>query len=104
MVLEKASTAWLSALPKCPKLCVVSAGKAVNPDPKVWADPNPGTVAGFVLAHFHPGAVFEIRTVKGAAGSPSGNQCTYDAKGLLITAAPAAGSADRYGPNNDFGK
>ena len=104
LALEKASTAWVSALPKCPKCVIISAGKANNPDATVWTDPNPGFLAKMALAKYHPGAVYEVRNVKGAAGAPSGNQCTYDAKGILMTTSPAAGSADLYGPQNDFGK
>ena len=102
ITLEKASAGWVSAVPACPKCLIVSKDVATNPDPKVWTDPNPGPIDKWILGMYHPGAVFEIRTIKGAAGAPSGGQCTYSATGVLLTKAPAAGSADRYGPNNDF--
>jgi hypothetical protein len=55
-----------------------------------------------ILNNYHPGAKYELRTLAGVSGSPKGNQCTYGTKGGLLTSMPAAGTADLYGPNNDF--
>lgn len=90
---------WTILLPTCPKCIPIDAdGNAGNPDPSIWDGPS----EGWILAYFHPGAKWELRTVAGAPGSPHGNQCTYDSSGRLLTTPPAAGSADYFGPNNDF--
>jgi len=103
--MEKKLGAWWESTTKCPeKICVNEDGKATNPNSEIWSDPNVGLISGIILNHFHEGAVYEIRSMKNEAGSPHGNQCTYDSKGNLIKDIPAAGSADLYGPNNDFSK
>jgi uncharacterized protein RhaS with RHS repeats len=104
LVLEGKTIGWYGSLPKCPKCISVSGGSASSPDPKIWSDPNLGFINRAITSIYHPGAKFEMRTIKGAPGSPSGNQCTYDALGILIRSIPGAGTADRYGPNNDFSK
>jgi hypothetical protein len=109
---------WWTELPKCPKKleCVRklqgnpvsgyrSQLEAENPDPEIWTAPSSasdGFIQAIVLSIFHPGAVFEIRTKSGVDGSPKGNQCTYDEDGNLLTDQPAGGTADLFGPNNDF--
>jgi RHS repeat-associated protein len=96
LTLEKGLGSWWTSLTKCPeKLCKDASGKMENPDETQWSDPQKG---GWILARYHPGAVYEIRTRKGAKGSPRGNQCTYDENGNLLTNIPAAGSADYFGP------
>ena len=103
--MEKSLGAWWEATPKCPeKICVGEDGKATNPDSGTWSNPNVGFISGLVLNYFHNGASYELRSLAGKSGSPHGNQCTYDKNGNLIKNMPAAGSADLYGPNNDFRK
>ena len=68
-----------------------------NPNASIWTTPE----WSFDLLYFHPGSRFSMRTVKGATGSPQGNQCTYTKNGRLISLIPSAGSADYYGPNNN---
>ncbi len=104
LLLEEKLGSWWTALPKCPeKICLKSKEKAENPDKNIWSDPNTDFTGGVILSSFHPGAKFELRTIRGVTGAPHGNQCTYDCDGNLIRSIPAAGSVDLYGPNNDFG-
>jgi len=58
-----------------------------------WSDPKKANP-------LHPGAAWEIRWNNGKFGA-SGQQCTYDNKGKLLTKSPSAGSADYYWFNDD---
>jgi len=99
-LLERKNGTWWTSLPKCPsRVTLAGKGKACNPDPEVWTDPNQGLIGSIILKIFHPGSKFEIRTRSGV-GAPHGNQCTYSSTGFLIRGIPAAGTADLYGPNH----
>jgi len=101
LTLENKQGSWWTSLPKCPtSLCINKDGKPQNPDKTKWSAPESG---GFVLKKYHPGGTFEMRTSSSASGSPHGNQCVYDSKGNLLTAVPAAGSADLYSPTRGLG-
>ena len=83
MILEGADTSWQNGLPKCPlTLC--------QRDPEIWDEPH----EPFNPEKYHPGGVWEIRTLK-ANSSGAGNQCIYDADQKLITSGDGKGSADR---------
>lgn len=88
--LERSRGAWWTSLPKCPsKLCIRKDGTPVNPDSAVWNDPH-----GLGLNTMnHPGGTFEMRS---RMVGHSANQCVYDQSGVLMTAPPAAGTADFY--------
>ncbi len=103
--LEKENIAdrWWEQLDRCPKkLCILADRKAKNPDSKIWTDPNPGPIDKRILAEFHPGAVYEIRSIGTAKGGPHGNQCTYNTSGDLLTRPLAAGSADFFAPKRSI--
>lgn len=59
-----------------------------------WSDPKKANP-------LHPGAAWEIRWNNGKYRA-SGQQCTYDDKGKLLTKSPSAGSADYYWFNDDI--
>ena len=76
---------WLGVLPACP--CTDAAAKASSD----WSGPGGCDPA------YHKGAVTGYRSTKGYASAPGtnhGQQCCYDAKGLLITDGPGAGTPD----------
>jgi len=76
---------WLGVLPNCP--CTDAAAKASSD----WSGP------GGCDPTYHKGAVTGYRSTKGYASVPGtnhGQQCCYDAKGLLITDGPGAGTPD----------
>lgn len=110
IALESTSTAWLSAVPPCP--CTITCATGIV---KGWTcpsgipvtaclHPNTGWYAGFsqptidgaILKKYHPGACAEIRSA--GTNGMSGQQCTYDVFGNLITTAPAAGTPDLHSP------
>ncbi len=99
--LEKTRGKWWEKLPPCPrKLCLnKSKTKAENPKKSKWADPY---LATEITKEFHPGAMFEMRTL-GLLG-PRGNQCIYDKDGLIMEGIPAAGSADWFSSNYNVPK
>jgi RHS repeat-associated protein len=77
--LEHKNGSWWTSLPKCPaSICIDKKGKPRNPDKDKWDDPKKG---GVILAKYHPGGTYEMRTSKSASGDPHGNQCIYDKKG-----------------------
>lgn len=100
---------WLANLPNCP--CTICCkGKKdgceesdfVNPDEDVWKGPQ-GITGG---DEFHPGAVSEIRSKNSYPPEGSGQQCTYDKNGQLITHGAGAGTPDRrhsLTPTNPLG-
>lgn len=76
------------ACPMFLKIAFDSKGKRLcqNPDPTKFKDPTKAMQA------FHPGAVYDMRSLPTKHGH--GNQCTYDACCKLVQSIPAAGSAD----------
>lgn len=92
---------WKDALDGCP--CTRTAAQA---NPRFVDSTN------FITTkEYHPGAVWDYRTSKDAAGTYSsptlpdgsstlrpGQQCTYGADGLLITDGSGAGTPDAYAP------
>ena len=94
LALERSRGAWWTSLPKCPsKLCIRKDGTAANPDPATWEKP------GSPLQRYHPGGVFEIRSLP---VNGHGNQCIYDANGDILIGPPSGGTVDWWSPNNFF--
>jgi hypothetical protein len=100
--LEKAQGIWWSSLPKCPKkLCIkqINRGgtkKAFNifaSDRSQWHDPKPPTNAE---ENLHPGTIWSMRSKADSLGHS--NQCTYDAKGILLRTPPGSGTVDWFAP------
>ena len=91
--LERASTAWLAKVPKCP-----SKIRLCRRRHSVWGKQcTVGEFRGATISRaseeYHPGAFFEMRSRN---WSGPGAQCTYDAVGDLITGFGLdSGSADR---------
>ena len=94
---------WTNELPNCPcklEKCPTYIGDGTkfiffyNPDPSIWSNP----AGPWFGSKYHPGAYVEIRSRPASSGS--GEQCTYDKSGNLITHGPAAGSADLFNPSN----
>jgi RHS repeat-associated protein len=84
---------WLDFLPNCPcsvTLCPAPA-PPLNPNPAIWMNPGPA------LQDYHPGATWDMRSHP--VPGDSGQQCEYDANGMLITGGEAAGTPDRVSPN-----
>ena len=82
-------------LPKCPKmLCFSKTGTPINPNPRIWKMPTTG---GFFLSHYHPGAVYEMRSIPLRG---HGNQCVYDSLGTLMSGPPSGGTVDWYSPSS----
>ena len=90
IAIESRDTSWTNALPKCPPCLPKHNGIFQSPDPAIWEKPTGVTNA----ALFHPGAIWEIRTLK-ATASGAGNQCTYDENGKVIKTRYGCGTADR---------
>jgi len=80
---EAKDLSWIQELPKCPP-CMHSRDK------EIWEDPQ----KVFMADKYHPGAIYEIRTLK-ATSKGAGNQCTYDKHGILIRTKYGSGTADR---------
>jgi hypothetical protein len=114
-------TSWTKNLPECPcsimrgGRCRITVGgeiyyeqsggsfpHIVNPDPTIWQDPSSSALWGpqLILGKLHPGAVYDMRTRPKPEYGGAGQQCTYDAKGHLITHGPGAGTADKVGPGS----
>lgn len=94
---EEADTKWRSSLPECPP-CLSKKDKGFSsPKSSTWDKPHKVTNPD----RFHPGGVWEIRTVKGNSYG-SGNQCIYDANGKLITSGYGRGTADRMQASGKF--
>lgn len=90
---------WYDNLPNCP--CSIPLDECGCPTGGTgggWQDPGWATEA-------HPGAVWEMRWTSHIP-SASGQQCTYDLNGQLITTFPAAGTPDivGYDPNRPWGR
>lgn len=91
---------WIDELDPCP--CQLDM---TDPDsPQVpcdaegeWKSPDSrnGKVEG-AWGPYHPNATWQVRGKPQADGS--GQQCTYDENGQLITKGPSAGTPDRYSP------
>ena len=82
-------------LPNCPcEIPLDDCGLPKEGFGNGWSDPKKANP-------LHPGAAWEIRWNNGEFGA-SGQQCTYDNKGKLITKSPGAGSADYYWFNDDM--
>jgi hypothetical protein len=84
--LETKYPGWRAKLPRCP--CTDKQARASAAD---WVGPDA------CLPAYHPGAVTGYRSAKGYASVPGtnhGQQCCYDAAGLLITDGKAAGTPD----------
>jgi hypothetical protein len=94
------SSNWYDDLPDCP--CSVAQVPLDAPQPA----PVSGRLGRWddytVNAGFHPGAVTEYRWTPLDSSIPSGQQCTYDAMGRLITSGLGAGTPDRYSPPRLF--
>ena len=90
IAIESRDMSWTNALPKCPPCLPKRNGKFQSPYPDIWEEPT-GVTKPEV---FHPGAVWEIRTLK-ATASGAGNQCTYDKNGKVIKTRYGCGTADR---------
>ena len=84
-------------LPTCP--CTVEDlknDKNVPAGEAKWAHPWEGGTSGILSWWiFHPGSAFDYRRT---GAGVSGQQCTYDSCGKLITGGPGAGTPDRYSP------
>jgi hypothetical protein len=96
---EKPNLGWTKKLPNCP--CTITITKDASQtrcqaeDQTRWDCQN-AQANDNVLTFFHPGgARYELRQ---KTGTGPGQQCTYDAKGALITSGPAAGTPDLGGP------
>lgn len=91
--LERSRGAWWTNLPKCPsKLCIRKDGTPANPDSATWIVSSSHSAT---LARYHPGGVHELRS---RPVGHSGNQCVYDASGVLMRNIPSAGTVDYYAP------
>jgi hypothetical protein len=92
--LEGSNTAWLKALPDCPKCLKFSLGflgisiNVENPDPNTWDDPS-------TMFPGHPGATYCMRSKNPAGSFESGQQCCYNDLAILMTTGAAAGTPDR---------
>ena len=116
--LESARKNWWSGLPKCPKkLCIKRIPESTSPamppvpslttpahdvasniyaeDRSQWLEPKSPSNAELNL---HPGTVWSMRSKADAVGHA--NQCTYDAKGLLLRTPPGSGTVDWYRSGN----
>jgi|GEM_PF-2411703 len=81
---------WYEDLPPCP--CTYKeAQDSAKRKGSGWSDCGPANQT------YHYGAVNEVRWTPDKVGKP-GQQCTYDAKGNLITSGIAAGSPDKTSP------
>ena len=90
LLLENQERDWLNDLPACP--CHIS-----GVDPKTWRELMEASQT------FHSGGKWETRSKNSTTSYGAGSQCVYNASGQLMTAAPAAGSADRYSPATTIG-
>ena len=88
--IESRDLSWTSDLPKCPPCLPGTPDSFHSPDDEVWDEPH----TPWEAAKYHPGAVWEIRTLN-ASSRGAGNQCTYDANGMLIRTKYGCGTADR---------
>ncbi|MDA7952181.1 MAG: hypothetical protein MPJ24_11930, partial [Pirellulaceae bacterium] len=70
-----------------------------NPDSDIWQEPTnlQESLQDFMGYNYHPNAVYEIRTLDKYNGS--GQQCTYDKKGKLITHGFDVGTEDKAWPS-----
>lgn len=100
-ILRNQYTGWQNKLDNCPCTRKEAAEK------KDLFEENTKTQC---LVYYHPGGVFEYRSVKDrvkpfAASDPTapilmpGQQCIYDDAGNLITHGPGAGTPDAYSPS-----
>ena len=84
---------WMDLLPDCP--CALSfdaAGDPVNPNPGQWDAPKSPHCC-------HPGAEWCIRSeCSSHTFNDTGQQCCYDAGGILITGGEGAGTPDLIAP------
>ncbi|MEO1259841.1 MAG: VWA domain-containing protein [Bacteroidota bacterium] len=83
---------WYERLPNCP--CTYQEAQELADsecDSGVWQD------CGEANQAFHYGAAYEVRWLPDVANS-SGQQCTYNLDGYLITSGIAAGSPDTIAP------
>jgi len=87
---------WSDRLPDCPPKIPLDECGQPEPARNGWSDPTPAN-------DLHPGAKWEIRWTSGRWFG-SGQQCTYDKDGNLITTPPAAGTPDMCGfdPNGPW--
>ncbi len=95
--LEKTRGKWWTSLPQCPRRICITGKSVTNPyalDPSKWQKPGPIRVPH--VERFHPGAIYEMRSVNVGGHS---NQCTYDEQGIVITAPPAMGTVDYVAPD-----
>lgn len=97
---------WYDQLPDCPcHIEMVNNPCCPEGNKKCCAKENNGlgggwTTTGKANQSAHEGAVWEIRWYAGATNS--GQQCTYDSKGDLITEGKAAGTPDIFGFAGNF--
>ncbi len=88
--IESRDLSWINELPVCPPCLPGIPGKFHSPDSEIWDEPH----TPYKASIYHPGAVWEIRTLK-ATSKGAGNQCTYDANGVLIRTKYGHGTSDR---------
>ena len=96
---------WENSIDACPCFLRDMKGLARKEDPRFKEATYYGT------DDYHPGAVVEYRSTAIAVdpypsptdpGAPvlmPGQQCTYDARGNLVTEGPGAGTPDAYSPS-----
>jgi RHS repeat-associated protein len=84
---------WINDLPDCP--CEIPVDNCGCPMKGPSTKDSKWSPVSHANQNAHKGASWEIRWYQGF-GKP-GQQCTYDAKGRLITVGVAAGTPDRYG-------
>jgi RHS repeat-associated protein len=86
---------WYKFLPDCPPTIPLDKCGRPKPMGNGWSKPAPAN-------SLHSGATWEIRWNSGRLFG-SGQQCTYDEDGKLITAPPAAGTPDLFGFDPSLG-
>lgn len=84
----------LTAVPNCP--CHLSEVKSDSEWQAITHRLKPSCPEATCFS-FHPGATWEVRFVKDEPFYASGQQCTFDQGGQLITGELAAGTPDRWG-------
>ena len=90
---KQTNQTWLNLLPDCEcQLCIVN-GKPMNPNARIWTDPN----TDHKNFGFHLTAEWCMRSH--ARPNKSGQQCCYDKSGRLITGGEDAGTPDKTSPD-----
>lgn len=95
---SKKDQSWQESLPDCP--CSIDVSDPENPSMKCnWDDTWKEPEKGGHWKPYHPNATYQVRSKVQRGSDGSGQQCTYDAGGNLITSGPSAGTPDSTTPD-----